>query len=66
MEFVVFRSIDMLMESTVRAVRGDIRFQTGGGLQPVVYVMAGYTAALLVEVISVITDIVLGGGGDRS
>ena len=63
--FADFRPINMLMESAVGAVRGDIRVQTGGGFQPVVDIMAGLAAALLIEVIGVIADIVLGGFGDR-
>jgi len=66
MEFSVLRSIDMLMKSAVGAVRGYIRFQAGGGFQPVVDVMAGHAATLLVEVISVIADIVFGRRGNRS
>ena len=65
MEFAVFWSIDMLMESALGAVRRNIRFQTGGGFQPVVDVVAGLAAALLVEMIGVIANIVLGRLCDR-
>jgi len=49
------------MQPAVGGMCGDVSFQAGGGFQPVIDVMTGHAAALLVEVIRILADIVLGG-----
>jgi len=63
MKFAVFWPVDMLVESTVGAMRGDVCLQAGGCFQPVIDVVTRRAAALLIEMIGVIADIVLGGRG---
>ena len=60
-KFTVGRSIDVPMEPAVRVMGGNIRFQASRGLEPVVEIMAGYAAALLVEMIGVFSDVFVAG-----
>ena len=60
-KFTVGWSIDVPMEPAVGVMGGDIRFQAGGGFEPVVEIMAGHAAALLVEMIGVFSDVFVAG-----
>jgi hypothetical protein len=60
-EFTVFRSIEVLMETAVRAMFGNIRLQAGRGFEPIIEIMAGHAAALLVEMIGVFPDVFVAG-----
>jgi len=62
-EFTIFLSMEMAMEPAVGVMYGDIRFQAGRGFEPVVEIMAGHAAALLVEMIGVFSDVFVAGLG---
>lgn len=61
MGFIAFRPIHMMVEAGSRLVGGNVCIQAGGGLEPVIEVMARRTTALLVEMKSVIADIAFAG-----
>ena len=60
-EFTIFRSMEVSMETALRAMSGYIRLQAGRGFEPVVEIMAGHAAALLVEMIGVFSDVLVAG-----
>ena len=60
-KFTVGWSIDVPMEAAVRVMGGDICLQAGGGFEPVVEIMAGHAAALLVEMIGVFSNVFVAG-----
>ena len=51
------------METALRAMGGNIRFQAGRGFEPVFEIVAGHAAALLVEMIGVFSDVFVAGLG---
>ena len=60
-EFTIFLSMEVAMETALRAMGGDIRFQAGRGFEPVVEIMTGQAVALLVEMIGVFSDVFVAG-----
>ena len=69
MEFAAGREVHVPVKTGSRLVGGDIRLQARGGFQPVVEVMAGLAAALLIKMKGIIADVVFfgfkQGGGKR-
>jgi hypothetical protein len=60
------RSVNVLVETPAGTVCRNIRFQAGGGFQPVFNVMARGAAVLLIEVVGVIANNVLAWLGGRT
>ena len=55
----LFRFAGLLVEPAARRVRRNMRFQTGGGFQPVVDIVTGRAVALPIKVIGILPDRIL-------